>query len=375
MSFVYYLGMDIMLSHFTALEAIRRQETHWTLEHGQRCNAHVPEDAPTDDEVAALCASATILARLSQPLEVLVTRGARRRRSRLVQTHVSPGQLPADSSFAIAPGVRCVSPEHLVVQLAPRLTELELIMLLSELMGVYAIAPNLEDGMYQRRRPIATRESITAHLDALGSFAGVAKVRRALRRACVGSGSPRETKLSLRLGLNPARGGYGLDVLSMNEPLEVARIQDLMKKGVRKPDILLRAPADATRNGRPLLGAAVEYDGKDHASEEAHARDATRHNEVTAIGLVEYLVTKEQYRDLEYMDGLVKLIRRDLGIPEKRRTRAEAERLKRLRKRLYDELERIDGVNWSCLGRAQDDEDIESDESWDVVPVEAYGLD
>ena len=196
----------------------------------------------------------------------------------------------------------------------------------------------------------------------------------ALRHACVGSGSPRETKLSLRLGLKPARGGYGMDVLSMNEPLEVRRIHNRMRAGVRKPDILLRAPAQATRNGRPLLGAAVEYDGKDHASEEAHARDAERHNELTAIGLVEYIVTKRQYRDLSYMDGLVDLIRRDLGIPAKRRTRAEAARLRRLRQRLYEELERIDGVHWDGRERRRAGQDGSRHDGWDVVPVEAYGL-
>lgn len=375
--------MDIMLSHFTALEAIRRQETRWILEKDRpariRIMGNVPADAPTDSEVSALLARSSLLAGLSQPLETLVPRGAGRRRSRLVKTHVCAQPIPASSFLELAPGVLCVSPEHLAVQLAPLLSELELIVLLSELLGAYAIVPGVEDGMFQRRRPVTTRELIANHLDALGSFAGVAKVRRALRLACVGSGSPRETKLSLRLGLNPARGGYGLDVLSMNEPLEVHRIHNMMKKGVRKPDILLRAPAGATRNGRALLGAAVEYDGKDHATEEAHQRDAARHNELTAIGVVEYLVTKAQYRDLAYMDGLVAQIRRDLGTPAKRRTRAKARQLRELRQKLYVELELIDGVNWNGLERArrraEKDEEAPNNEDWEVVPTEAYGLD
>lgn len=130
------------------------------------------------------------------------------------------------------------------------------------------------------------------------------------------------------------------------------------------------------RNGRPLLGAAVEYDGKDHASEEAHARDAERHNELTAIGVVEYLVTKAQYRDLAYMDGLVDLIRRDLGTPAKRRTHAEAARLRRLRLRLYQELERIDGVRWDGIRRRREQAQAQGDDAgWDAVPVDAYGLD
>lgn len=368
--------MDILISHFSALEVVRLQTLRRALEERHRCDALVPGRGPRDDELARLIAAAPSLSTLTTPVEVLVAGEAGRRRSRLVRTHVAPRLLPAGSAFLVAPGVCCVSPEHLVVQLAPRLTELELIMLLSELMGAYSVAPELEDGMYQRRAAVTTRELIEAHLDGLGTFAGVTRVRRALRRACVGSGSPRETKLALRLGLNPARGGYGLDVLSMNDPLEVVRIRDRMRTGVRRPDILLRAPAGAMRNGRPLLGAAVEYDGKDHASEEAHARDAERHNELTAIGVVEYLVTKAQYRDLAYMDGLVDLIRRDLGTPAKRRTHAEAARLRRLRLRLYQELERIDGVRWDGIRRRREQAQAQGEDAgWDAVPVDAYGLD
>ena len=366
--------MDILISHNSALELIRTQKMRLILEDPQRCDAYVPSLAPNEDELAALLDSIEPLAQLTRPIEVLVSDRGARRRSKLVKTRLTAGPLPSHSAILVAPNVFCVAPEHLAVQLAPQLTELELIVLLSELLGTYAIAPGLEEGMYQRSRPATTRESIVAHLEALGSRPGTAGVRNALRHACAGSGSPRETKLSLRLGLKPARGGYGLDVLSMNEPLEVRRIHNRMRAGVRKPDILLRAPAQATRNGQPLLGAAVEYDGKDHASEEAHARDAERHNELTAIGLVEYIVTKRQYRDLSYMDGLVDLIRRDLGIPAKRRTRAEAARLRRLRQRLYEELERIDGVHWDGRERRRAGQDGSRHDGWDVVPVEAYGL-
>lgn len=362
--------MRLLVSHNSALELIRRREVRSSVERRQRCDAPIPEQGPSDAEIADLIARTPPLARIARPIEVLIAGEEGRRRSKLVKTHTAPRELPPGSVALIAPDIYCVSPEHLAVQMAPQLTELELIVLLSELMGVYAIAPELEGGMFQRRTAPTTREAILAHLDALGSFAGASKVRRALRYACVNSGSPRETKLSLRLGLNPARGGYGLDVLSMNAPLEVKRIHDRMRAGVRKPDVLLRAPAGAMRGGRPLLGVAVEYDGKDHASEGAHARDAERHNELTAIGVVEYIVTKWQYRDLDYMDGLADLIRDELGTPAKRRTRTEARRLRMLRWRLYLELDRIDGIHWN--GRSRERERAEGGE---VVPAEAYGLD
>ena len=377
------MDMDILLSHFTALEVIRLREMRGAIEGGQRCAPHVPNGSPTDEELAAFLDMAPLLARLSRPLETLVSSDSHRRRSKLIQTHTCSSPLPTSSAFVVAPGVRCISPEHLVVQLAPLLTELELIVLLSELLGAYAVAPELEGGMFQRSCPVTTRERLRAHLDALGPAPGTAKVRHALNVACVNSGSPRETKLSLRLGLKPSLGGYNFDVLSMNEPLAVQRINNMMRTGIRKPDILLRAPAGSFRNGKELLGAAVEYDGKDHSTEEAHARDAARHNELTALGLVEYLVTKAQYADLEYMDGLADLIRRNLGLPRRRLSHAKAARLKALRQQLYEELELIDGVHWN--GRERERARRESGDampvasapegSWDVVPIEAYGLD
>ncbi|MDM8271589.1 hypothetical protein [Thermophilibacter provencensis] len=371
----------MLLSHTTALAVIRAQETRRTLEGQRRCDACVPGAAPSASDLEALLASAPFLSRLDAPIEVLVAATKGRSRIPGIASHVMSHPLLHNAAFEVAPGIRSVGPELLAVLMAPKLTELELIVLLSELLGTYAIAPQLEDGMITRRSPITTPERIAEFLDALGTYRGVAQVRRALGKACVRSASPRETKLSLRLGLKPQQGGQNFDVLSMNEPLEVVRIGNKMRKGVRKPDILLRAPGGATRGRRPLLGAAVEYDGRDHGTEEGHARDVGRHNEVTAIGLVEYVVTKKQYGDLEYMDGLADLIRRDLGLPRQRLTRAEAARRKRLRQELYEELEHIDGEHWDGLERqrarlaGEKNEGPGFNDDWDVVPVEAYGLD
>lgn len=374
--------MSILLSHTTALETMRSGRLRWRLERGERCDARVPEQAPSSGEVARLLEGVPELARATRPLELLVSREASRTRRALMRTHPS-ASLPSESAFEVAPGVRCISPEHLPVVMAARLTDLELIYLLSELLGLYAVAPDYERGMFQRRAPLTTPERIRAHLDALGPEHGTQRVRRALRFACVQSGSPRETKLSLRLGLRPSLGGYGLEVLSMNEPLEVRRVHDRLKRGIRKPDILLRGRADAPGEAARMM--AVEYDGRDHATEQAHARDAARSTELQAIGITERVVTKAQFSDLAYMDGLVELIRRELGLPKVRVTREVGE-LRRVRRlELYQELERIDGIHWNGRARAasargEGDASLvggmapDIGDGWDVVPVDAYGL-
>lgn len=374
--------MDILLTHATALETLRSSRLRWRLERRERCDARVPDRAPTNEELRAHLAAVPELTRAARPLELLVTRGARRSRTALMRTHPSPAELPSGSAFEVAPGIRCVSPEHLPVTMAPELTDLELTFLLSELLGLYAIAPGLEDGMFQRQTPLTTPELVLSHLDALGSERGTARVRRALACACVRSGSPRETKLSLRLGLARTRGGYGFDVLSMNDPIAVRHVHDAMRHGVRKPDILLRAPKGAGR--RAVRGVAVEYDGKDHDSAEAHARDAERHTELIALGLDEHIVTAKQYGDLDYLDGLAEIIRKALGMPAPRLTPERAARQRRLRQELYEELELIDGIHWSGRARARarracgtgqaPNRDAADDAGWDVVPVDAYGV-
>lgn len=366
--------MGILLSHMTALAVLRLPAMAARLEGLERYAACVPEAPPTAEERSRV---ALALPGLGSPLDVLISRAGKRGRSRLLRAHVWKGHLPEGSAVEVMPGVCCVSPEHVVVQLAPLLTDLELMVLLAELMGLYAIAPQLERGMLQRRDPITTPGRLLEHLEGLGDASGTARVRRVLGLTCVRSASPRETKLSLRLGLPPRLGGYNLPVLSMNEPLEVRRIHDAMSSGVRKPDILLLAPGGAGDGEAPYRGRAVEYQGRDHLTPERSAEDIRRHNELVALGLDEYWVAAEQYRDLAYMDGLAACLRRDLGIAEPRVSPAEAERRRGLRAALYEELELIDGVSWN--GRARERARAEtserpSPEDWDVVPVEAYGL-
>lgn len=376
--------MDIILSHTSALEALRSSELRGRLEREERCTVELPALAPSAQDIDELSSRLAVVARLKRPVNVLVAKTAPRTRSKAVTTHFPGTELPPDSLVPVGLDVYCVSPEHLAVQMAPQLTDLELTYLLSELLGIYAIAPAHKDGMIKRDAPITTRERIENHLDQLGSAPGTLRVRRVLRKACVGSASPRETKLSLRLGLGRAEGGYCLNVLSMNEPLEVKRIHDSMTTGVRKPDILLRAPA-ARRGSDAQRGVAVEYDGIVHAMPLQHAKDVRRHNELTAIGINEYLVTDAEYGNLDYMDGLIERIRDDLGLPRLHPTRAMAKRWRARRQELKDELDKLDGLSWNGRERARRaaepktedppvEEAAEKDEGWDVVPVDAYGL-
>ena len=335
-------AMTTFLSHTTALEAMRRWDLRSRLATGERCAAIVP---PNPDDVESLLDPGSLLGSLEKPLHLLVSTPRSLVRTELAHAHLQSGPLPDGSALQVADGVLCSSPELLAVQMAPLLTRLELIYLLSELLGFYAICPASKDGMFQRREPLSTPERMLKFLGRMGGRPGVQMVRRALGEACVGSGSPRETR-------------------------------DRMQTGVRKPDILLASP-----DGRRI--AAMEYLGRVHDASSQLAQDANRTNELKAIGVSEYVVRREQYGDLEYMDGLVAEVRRELGLPRIGMTRATAEARKERRRALCEELDRIDGVSWTGRTRERAAREAEKDGAEKdalvvaetiVVPLDAYGL-
>lgn len=343
--------MSILLSHTTALEALRRWDLQERVIGRVPCEARVPDGPPPPEGVARLVQSSQLLSSCERPINILVSENRLHGRGSLVKAHLISASLPPGSSVDIGPGVSCVSPELLSVLMAPGLTDLELTLLLSELLGTYAICPSAGRGMFVREQPLVVPGQLQGYLESLGSVSGTAKVRRALSVACVRSASPMETKLSLRLGLKPARGGYGLEVLSMNEPLEVERVGSLLSKGTRRPDILLRRPGGA--GGAGYSGVAVEYNGGDHEKDERVHRDIRRSNELKALGLKEYEISSAEYNDLDYMDWVAGRIREDLGMPKQELTRREAARRRERREKLYEELRLIDGVTWDGRRRAE----------------------
>ena len=362
--------MPTLLSHTTALEVLRSVTLKRALERGERASAPLPERSPSRAEIGAVLER---FPRLTLPIHVCATRQGHVVSPQLARVHRSRVALPAGSTIRLTDEVFCSSPEHLVVQMAPTLTRLELVFLLGELLGTYAIAPEHEDGMFKRRVPLTTRERILAHLDALGPVPGTAQVRSALGMACERSASPYETRLSMRLGLKPSLGGYHLRVLSMNAPIEVVRIKAALGTGIRKPDVLLGAASVHA----PFSGVSFDYNGGLHKTPEGFERDARRQNEMLAVDFKNYVLTKSLYEDLDYMDGIVARARKDLGMSAPHLTRDEAARRRARRAWLHDELELIDGVNWN--GREREQRAAagapEEQPTFEPVPIEAYGLD
>ena len=142
--------MSILLSHTTALEALRSPLARRRLNRGERCAAEAPDEPPAPEELDALFER---LPSLTRPIHVSVSERSRRADSSQVHTHTTKLQLPPDSAIRLAEGIYCSSPEHVVVEMSRMLTHLELVFLLGELLGTYAIAPGTEEGMAKRPHP------------------------------------------------------------------------------------------------------------------------------------------------------------------------------------------------------------------------------
>ena len=318
--------MGILISHNSALEVLRRWELRHRLARAERGDIVLPASAPSAQELADAKRALPLLESLSRPLEILTARGRSGARSSGIVVHRWSAPLPPGSIIRLADGVACAAPELLAVLMAPSLTDLETVVLLSELMGIYAVAPGMEDGMFQRDVPLTDPSRILSYLAAVGPRPGT------------------------------------------NEPVRVCRLDGSFVVGTRRPDLVVTVPGSG--DGRFV---AIEYLGSHHNERARLVEDVTRSNELKAAGVSEYLIRSEHYSDLDYMDALIDGIRRELGQPRIGMTRETAARRRALRQSLYEELELIDGVVWRGRERARRRaERLSQEEAWDLVPVEVY---
>ncbi len=358
--------MDMVISHMGALELLRCRSLEGLLAAAGRTSLSVPAAVPTAEQLATARRGLATFGYAPERLELMVGDLSSRVRRKNVVTHLQKGALPASSFVHILDGIHVVSPEHLCVQLATRLSRMELTVLMAELLGTYALR---EDGMFSREAPLMTRESMKAHLDALGEFKGARVAREVLGRAPSNSASPMETKLYLRVSLPRRLGGYALPVKALNEKLEVGLIGMGGRAGERRPDITMlpKEGADA-----PYAFVALEYDGEAHLTRARQAADQRRSNEILSFGGREYHVNKELYDNLSYMDDLMGCVAADLGRTPCRVTRALGEKRRLLRLSLKRELDHIDGVNWDSKAREKARSASKGPAEPEYVPLDEY---
>ena len=269
----------------------------------------VPE-IPTSKGVSSWERSISSIAELERPAKFLAYGTSSSRRTPSFEVMSCQPEPPAGAILQLAPDTAIVSPELLALQMARIATHLELVLLICELCGLYAIQPNSPTGMIQRYRPLTTIDRILKFAESLNRTPGTAALRRACQDSFSCSGSPQESKLSIRCAWKRAAGGYGLSIVSLNEELEVGQIVGTSGTSrIRKPDLLFRRPS------KEVPAICLDYKGRVHLDQGRPGADDARQNELIAAGMRPYTILSEQYQDMDYMDALIDgTIRRDLGL-------------------------------------------------------------
>jgi len=298
--------------------------------------------APTKSEADRWLGSRSIGRLLARPVHLLVADRGGSRDNETFRSHVLCGDLPAGSFLRVGVDLAVPCPELLVLQMARLATPLELVLLIEELCGTYAVQPADPSGMLQRKEPLTSRARILEFIGKLNRPPAAAKVREACSLAFDASGSPMESRLALRIAWPRRKGGYNVPILSMNEDLEVARIwRGLEESHVRRPDILFSLP----RDGAP--GYCLDYHGGVHGRDGRAEADAVRANELLAFGLQPFAIWRAQYEGTAYLDRLVDgVLRGKLGLPAHRVTATRRALELARREALLAELDAIDGLSW-----------------------------
>ncbi len=322
--------MDIVISHTSALKLLR------AMRHpaGKPCASGLPCKMPTTQELQSLQSRHPALFEAGA-VDILLSEKNATHPTLTAHPHVWSTPLPEGAFVQIAPGLRCVSPAFLAVQMASRLSFLEMNLLLAELLGLYAVYSEEGTGLSQRAHPLLTPQELEGFLDKLGSAWGTRAVRQALRTAPAQAASPMEAKLYLRATLPLAKGGYNMGKVVLNDPFELRRISaNIRTLQVRKPDLLFL--------GGNSRGVCLDYMGAWHDDATVARKDTRRRNELLAAGFKPYEIFKNEYDSLDYMDGLMHAIAQDLGLNREPPRPAREKKYRAARLQLWRELESID---------------------------------
>lgn len=112
----------------------------------------------------------------------------------------------------------------------------------------------------------------------------------------------------------------------------------------RKPDLLV----SPVHKDTSVRGACIDYMGSEwHTSADAIKNDAIRRNELLAAGYIPFEIFKDQFADIDYMDGLMRSVREAACLPARRIGRARAKKERSAREELWARLSSVDVRAWT----------------------------
>ena len=315
--------MKLVLSHETALSHLRAHRE-------RRRDRIVPSRIRTLDDCACSLHqietfSLPFLVDNEHTLHVLVSSLAKEQKSKTHTCHVLTGSIPSGAFWKIGDSVYAASPELLFVEMASKLSLIELVLFGLELCGAYTLRPDGQSGFYNC--PVATtKQLLSSFVKRAKGMRGATKAGQALRWVVDGSNSPMESSLMLYLCLPVRLGGYAF------------RLPDL------NPTTSLGKKAVAVLNYESIRcdlhwvkeRVALEYNStQEHLNPRSAAKDARRANTLGYSDINLIIVTPHMIADHTQFDGVAKQLAKALGVRMGSRKLLYSKARRELREQLF----------------------------------------
>ena len=260
-------------------------------------------DAPSSAEADDI-ASRTSVDR--DDLHLLVTSPENRRAIKGVTCTLCSTAVPKDSFVRVFNKLYVVSPELLFVQLAHRLSLVELLRVGYELCGTYRMH---DDAPYYNLDPLTSVSRLKSYAQRATELRGASTALKATKWLADGSGSPAETALAIMFKLPARYGGYNLGNPELNYQLALNdTAMHIMGRPFLHPDFFWLDAKHPT-----------EYDGKlYHSSREQAEYDERRRNAYAAMGMSVTVLTSRHLCNVDLLDQAVEIIRKNTGIRQRK---------------------------------------------------------
>ncbi len=250
-----------------------------------------------------------VLSHVRGKVEALVPSSDRLTHTSRLTTRLWSGDLPHGAFIDIGNNVCLSSPQFLFLQLAPVLSEIELIKLGLELCGFYSCwsLPSLTGGKQQDSSdttyglmPVTSLSKLSTFVEHRKNTRGAVNARKALRWVLNNSASPAETAVYLLLCLPRHRGGFGMPKPVFNARVRVTTSTTHQN---RYPDLYWQAHS-----------LDVEYQSDyAHTGNWKRYRDSQREVELEAEKITVLPLTRLQLENVDDFEAFAASVRRNLG--------------------------------------------------------------
>lgn len=228
-----------------------------------------------------------------QPVDVLVFDASLRRKSKQVESRLWGTVVPSGAFYRDG-DIYVSSPEFVFLQMASRITLVQLVALGCELCGTYVLLPKDRthpgaiDDYPKRRDPLTSVKRLQAFVEKAVDGKGRTQALRALRYVAEASRSPMETMTYMLLCLPPMIGGYGLPKPIINAHID---LDDEGKAIARRS----YCEGDICWQKEKLN---IEYHGEVHVGAQNMKRDVGRTLGIEHMGYRVITVTSMQVFDM-----------------------------------------------------------------------------